>query len=349
MLPEPVMLQAQEEFIDWHRTGMSIMEMSHRSKTFIAVAEAAECSLRDVLNVPSHYHILFMHGGAQGQFSAIPMNLIGDFSWAAYVKTGVWGSLAYNEAVRLCKADVVASAEDKNCTYIPDQSTWLDCNEAAYLHYVDNETVHAVEFPEKPNAIPVPLVADMSSNLLTRPININDYGLIYACAQKNLGPSGITVVIVRDDLLLRRPNSLIPSVFDYRRQVDRKSMVNTPSTFPWYMLGLVVEWVKSEGGLEAMDQRAKSRSKPLYDYLDQTDFFSNPVDKKVRSRMNVIFFLKDDALNEIFLQEALAAGLSGLKGHRLLGGMRASMYNAMPQQGADCLLAFMKDFERRYG
>lgn len=343
------MRQAQEEFMDWHGSGVSVMEFSHRSKEFIGVAEAVEKSLRDLLGIPDNYHVLFMHGGAQTQFAAIPMNIMGDFSRAAYVQTGVWGGIAIDEAKRLCKADLIASSEDRGFTYIPEQNTWADCSDAAYLHYVDNETVHAVEFPKKPKGINVPLVVDMSSNLLTRPINVEDYGLVYACAQKNLGPSGVTVVIVRDELLERKPYDLIPRVFDYRGQVQKKSMVNTPATFPWYMLGLVAEWVKDQGGLVEMDKRAKARSKPLYDYLYQTDFYRSPVDWAVHSRMNVVFFLQDEKLNERFLQEALEAGMASLKGHRVVGGMRASMYNAMPQEGADCLLEFMKDFEKRNG
>lgn len=350
MLPEDVLRQVHEELWDWHGHGMSVMEFSHRCEEFIGIAESAELSLREVLNVPHNYHILFMHGGSQGQFSAIPLNLMADFSHASYVHTGVWSGIAIDEAKRLCKqVDVIASSEETHFTTIPDQDSWGDCRDAAYLHYVDNETVQAVEFPEKPKNIDVPFIVDMSSNLLTRPINIEDYGLVYACAQKNLGPAGITVVIVRDDLLSRKPHDAIPRIFDYRRQVDKKSMVNTPATFPWYVLGLVVEWVKTEGGVEVMDQRAKARSKLLYDYLDQTGFYAAPVEKSVRSRVNVVFFLKDDNLTEHFIQESIEAGMSGLKGHRVLGGIRASMYNAMPQEGADCLLAFMKDFEKRYG
>lgn len=349
MLPEAVMRQAKEEFMDWHGSGMSVMEISHRSKEFIGVAEAAEESLRDLLKIPHNYHVLFMHGGSQGQFSAIPMNIMGDFKRAAYVHTGVWGGIAIDEAKRLTSADVVASAEDKAFTCIPEQSTWSDCSNAAYLHYVDNETVHAVEFPKMPEGIDVPLVVDMSSNLLSRPVDVHRYGIIYACAQKNLGPSGMTVVIVRDDLLERKPFEMIPRIFDYRRQVQKSSMVNTPATFPWYMIGLVADWVKDEGGLVEMDKRAKARSKPLCEYLSQTEFYHSPVDPAVQSRMNVVFFLKDESLNERFLQEALDAGMAGLKGHRVVGGMRASMYNAMPQAGADCLLQFMKDFEKRYG
>jgi len=350
MLPEPVMRQIKEELIDWHGIGISIMELSHRCSEFIGVAEAAEQSLRDLLNIPYNYHILFMHGGGQGQFSAIPMNLMDDYSHAAYVQTGVWGKIAIDEAKRLCKkVTVIANSEDKNHTYIPDQKTWSNCSDAAYLHYVDNETVNGVEFVEPPKNMSIPLIVDMSSNLLSRPIKIEDYGLIYACAQKNLGPSGITVVIVKDELLSRKPYDRIPRIFDYRRQAEKQSMVNTPSTFPWYVIGLVTEWVKAEGGLAEMDRRAKQRSKLLYDFIDQSDFYSNPVDPAVRSRMNVIFFLKDESLNERFLQQAVEVGLSGLKGHRLLGGMRASMYIAMSQAGADALVDFMKDFEKQYG
>ena len=344
------MRQAQQEFMDWHGTGMSIMEISHRSKEFIGVAEAAEENLRDLLKVPRNYHLLFMHGGSQGQFSAIPMNIIDNFSHAAYVHTGVWSGIALEEANRLTnKVKLIACSADKNFTYIPDQNTWAEHEGAAYLHYVDNETVHAVEFPKPPKNINVPLVVDMSSNLLTRSVNVEDYGIIYACAQKNLGPSGITLVIIRDDLLDRTPHDLTPRILNYRLQVKKKSMVNTPPTYSWYMVGLVAEWVKAQDGLDAMDKQAKARSKPLYDYLDQTEFYHCPVDPAARSRINVIFFLHDEKLNEHFLQEALESGMSGLKGHRVLGGMRASMYNAMPQAGADQLLAFMKDFEKKHG
>jgi len=348
MLPESVMRQAQEEFMDWHGMGMSVMELSHRSKEFIAVAEEAERDLRELLSVPKNYHVLFMHGGSQGQFAAVPMNLLGDHKKAAYVQTGVWGKIAIDEGARFCDAQVVASSEDRNHTYVPEQSTWEACEDAAYLHYIDNETVNAVEFSKPPEGLDIPLVVDMSSNLLSRPINVSDFGLIYACAQKNLGPSGITVVIVRDDLLERKPIPTTPKIFDYRQQVKKNSMVNTPATYPWYLLGLVTKWVKEKGGLIEMNKRAEQRSQLLYDYVDQSEFYSNPVAPNARSRMNVIFMLRDESLNEKFVKEALEANISGIKGHRLLGGMRASMYNAMPQTGAEALLSFMQDFEMSF-
>jgi len=349
MLPNSVMQQAQDEFMDWHETGMSVMEISHRGKDFIAIAEETENTLRDILNIPSNYHVLFMHGGSQGQFSAVPMNFLDERKKAAYVQTGVWGKIAIAEANRFCDAKVIASAEDRNHTYIPAFNDWESCEDAAYLHYVDNETVNGVEFSQVPAGFDVPLVVDMSSNLLSRPVNVSDFGLIYACAQKNLGPAGITIVIIRDDLLAREPQFTIPKILDYSKVADKKSMLNTPPTYPWYMVGLVAKWVKEQGGLEEMHQRALRRSQLLYDFIDQSEFYSNPVDSSVRSRMNVIFMLRDESLNQQFIDDALKANISGVKGHRLLGGMRASMYNAMPQAGAEALLAYMQGFEKRFG
>jgi phosphoserine aminotransferase len=349
MLPESVMQQAQEELMDWHGRGVSIMEMSHRCKDFMAVADATETALREALQVPDNYRVLFLHGGAAGQFAAIPMNLMSDFSYAAYVQTGIWSKIAVEEADRFTTVKVVANSEQDQYTVIPDEAAWGSYDDAAYLYYTDNETVHGIEFPVSPQKSQVPLVADMSSNLLTRPVNVSDFGLIFACSQKNLGPAGMSVVIVRDDLLSRKKLSNMPSIFDYSLQSSKGSMLNTPATFPWYMIGLVVDWVKEQGGLKVMDQRAKARSQPLYDYIDQTEFYSNSVNKAVRSRINVIFTLSQNSLEDVFLKEAAVAGMPGLKGHRSLGGVRASMYNAMPQKGADCLLSFMKDFEKRHG
>ena len=349
MLPEAVMARAQSEFMNWQQSGSSVMELSHRSAEFIALAESVELKLRQLLTVPDDYHVLFLHGGARGQFSAIPMNLMGDASHAAYVVTGIWGQQAHQEAESLCKTSVIASTQSSQFTHIPDQSTWLPAGEAAYCHFVDNETVNGVEFPVRPTSLGVPWVADMSSNLLTRPVSVADYGLIYACAQKNLAPAGITVVIVKSSLLERRPMSFMPTIFDYRLQAKKGSMVNTPATFPWYMLGLVCDWVVAEGGVAAMDQRARARSEPIYAYLDATDFYRCPVAAPARSRMNVVFRCPDADLDALFVKAAATEGMTGLKGHRVVGGIRASMYNAMPQAGADQLLEFMKTFAQRYG
>lgn len=349
MLPEDVMQQARAEFLDWHGTGMSVMEISHRSDEFIAIAQESEKDLREILNIPSNYHVLFLHGGGRSQFAMVPMNLIGQYKKAAYIQTGIWGKLSIEEARRFCAVDIIADAEPTRFTTIPDISTWKSLDAAAYLSYVDNETVNGVEFPFVPNIREdVPLVCDMSSNILSREIDISKFGLIYACAQKNMGIAGVTIVILRDDLLQREPMQPIPSMFEYRQHVDKESMLNTPPVYPWYMAGLIFKWMKAQGGVAALEKRNAHKAKKLYDYLEKTSFYSNPVEPRYRSRMNVIFTLPTKELDDHFVQEADKIGLNGLRGHRYLGGIRVSMYNAMPEAGIDALIAFMEDFETRY-
>lgn len=348
-LPLEVLAEVQDAFLDWENQGASILEISHRSAAFDEVADASVAAFRALLSIPDNYHVLFMPAGGRGQFSMVPMNLLGGKRKAAYVNTGLWGSLSHEEAMHYCDAQVVASGEPDQFRSIPAQSTWADFSDAAYLYTVDNETINGVEFPFIPETGDVPLVSDMSSNLLSRPFDINRYGLIFACAQKNIGPAGITVVIIRDDLLAREPIRDTPAMFRYKNHADNRSFFNTPPTFAWYVCGLVLKWVQREGGVSVMAERSARKSAKLYACIDQSDFYQNQVDLAVRSRMNVPFTLADAALDGVFLQEAKAAGLIGLKGHRYVGGMRASLYNAMPEEGVDALVTFMQDFERRHG
>ena len=348
MLPRPVMEAAQAEFLDWRGSGLSVMEFSHRGKDFMALAHEIEQDFRGLLAIPKNYHVLFLHGGAQTQFSAIPMNLLDNFKSAAYVNTGFWGKKASAEASRYTNVSLIADTESAGFLSVPPQSAWGDFSKDAYLYYVDNETINGVEFPFVPAAGDVPLICDMSSNLLSRPIDVSKYGLIYACAQKNLGMAGIAIVIVRDDLLQRKPLPIIPSILDYRKQIEMHSMFNTPPTFAWYMTGKVFEWIKREGGLSVMEARNREKAKMLYDIIDQSDFYTNKVEKSARSLMNVPFCLPIPDLDARFLIEAEKQGLVGLKGHKLGGGIRASIYNAMPIEGVRLLADFMVDFRSRH-
>lgn len=345
-LPEPVLQRAADEMLDWHGCGMSVMEMSHRGKQFVEIASGAEQTLRELMQVPDNYRVLFLQGGASGMFSAAPMNLLRGASRADYVNTGAWSKKAIAEARKYCQVNVAAASPDGELT-IPPQADWQLSDDAAYLHYTPNETISGVEFHWVPEAS-APLVVDMSSTLLSRPINVADYGMIYAGAQKNIGPAGITVVIVRDDLL---GNALpqTPAVWDFKAQADADSMLNTPPTYAWYIAGLVFEWIRDSGGLQAMGERNRRKAETLYQAIDGSDFYRNPVDPACRSWMNVPFILADAELDKVFLKEAAEQGLHTLAGHRSVGGMRASIYNAMPQQGVDALVAFMQDFERRHG
>ena len=343
-LPDEVMKQAYAEFFDWQNTGCGAMEVSHRSPEFIALAKQTEVDLRTLLNVPDNYKILFFPGGAQAQFSMIPMNLLDGFSYAAYARTGTWSRLAYQEACRYGTMRLVADGEASGYTAIPDESTWLDYSDAAYLYYCDNETVHGLEFNSIPDAGNVPIICDMSSNLLTRQFDINRFGMVFACSQKNLGPAGITVVIIREDLLQRKSMPMTPSLFNYKKMFDKESMMNTPATYSWYVLSLVLKWVIEQGGVAEMERRAIARSTKVYAALDQYDTFINSVDPANRSRINPIFHFSDESLKEKFLVEAKQQGLVSLKGHRSVGGIRASMYNAMPEAGADALVKFLKQF-----
>jgi phosphoserine aminotransferase len=348
-LPLEVLEQAREELTDWRGSGMSVMEVSHRSKAFVAVAEQAESRLRSLLAVPAGYKVLFLQGGATGQFAAIPMNLTAPGAIVDYVSTGTWSKKAIGEAKRLqLTVSIAADEAASGYTSAPEQGALRLTPGAAYLHYTPNETIGGVEFPYVPQSGSVPLVADMSSTILSRPIDVARFGLIYAGAQKNIGPSGLCVVIVREDLLGRaRPGT--PSVWDYQAMAAEGSMLNTPPTFGWYICGLVLEWVQAQGGLEAMAARNRAKAELLYRTIDDSGFYRNPVAKPCRSWMNVPFTLARPELDAVFLSEARAAGLVSLEGHRSVGGMRASIYNAMPLEGVRALVDFMREFQRRHG
>jgi phosphoserine aminotransferase len=347
VLPLPVLEQARDELLEW-QDGASVMEVSHRGRAFMAVAERAEADLRGLLAIPGNYRVLFMQGGATLQFAAVPMNLAAAGEPADYVHTGHWSERAIKEARRF--VDVAIAADEAASSYmtVPDAAAIRPRHGAAYLHYTPNETIGGVEFPYVPDTGGVPLVADMSSTLLSRPIDVSRFGLIYAGAQKNIGPAGITVVIVRDDLARgARPGT--PSVLDYRAVAEAGSMLNTPPTFAWYCAGLVFQWLIREGGLAEIARRNRAKADALYAAIDASPFYSNPVARNCRSWMNVPFRLADPELEKPFLAEAHAAGLTHLAGHRSVGGMRASLYNAMPIEGVRALVDFMADFERRHG
>ena len=347
-LPEPVLRQAAEEMLDWHGSGMSVMEMSHRGKEFISIHAEAETLLRELLAVPANYKVLFMQGGAIGENAIVPMNLIGRTGKADYISTGDWSKKSIKEAKSYGKINVAASGEAGNFTAIPPRDQWKLDPEASYVHICANETIGGVEYHWTPDTGAVPLVADMSSNILSRPFDVAKYGLIYAGAQKNMGPSGVTMVIVRDDLI-GHALPICPSAFNYKLQAENDSMFNTPPTYAIYIAGLVFKHVKQQGGLKAMEEHNKAKAAILYDYLDESKFYRNPVAREDRSLMNVPFKLKDDALDEAFLKGAQARGMIQLKGHRSVGGMRASIYNAMPIEGVKALVAYMKEFEVRNG
>ena len=348
MLPEEVLLQAQAEMLDWHGTGMSIMELGHRGQEFKQVAEQSEADLRELMQIPDNYHVLFLAGGASTQFSMVPLNFFGSTHVADYVDTGIWSKKAIDEAKRFGDVHIPAHMEihhDRSC--IPPQERWLLNPEANYVHYTPNETIEGVEFHWVPNTGDVPLVADMTSMILSRPVDVSRYGLIYAGAQKNIGQAGLTVVIVRDDLV-REALPGTPTLYSYHVQVEHKSFYNTPPTYAWYMASLVLAWMKRKGGIKFFAELNQRKSKKLYDYIDShQDFYMNMVHPDCRSIMNVPFNLTRKELTDEFLNLANEAGLTNLKGHRLAGGIRASMYNAMPEEGVDALLEFMDSFMRK--
>ena len=348
ILPEPVLEQAAQEMLDWHGSGMSVMEMSHRGKEFIGIHAAAEADLRELLKIPQNYKVLFLQGGAAAQFATIPMNLLRGKPGADYVSTGQWSKKAIGEAKKYCKVNVAASSEAGKFSHVPKQSDWKLDPGAAYVHITTNETIGGVEFHWTPDTGSVPLVADASSHILSRPMDVGRYGLIYAGAQKNIGPAGLTIVIVRDDLI-GHAAPITPGVFDYKIQAENDSMYNTPATYGIYIAGLVFQWLKRLGGLAKMEEINISKAALIYDYLDQTEFYRSPVAKEDRSRMNIPFTLRSDTLDKSFLAEAERQGLTQLKGHRSVGGMRASIYNAMPVEGVRTLVQFMKEFERKNG
>lgn len=348
-LPLEVLERARDELVDFAGSGMSIMEMSHRSEIYESVANNAQALLRSLLAVPSNYQILFLQGGATAQFAAVPLNIAGAHRRAAYVNTGIWSSKAIAEAGRyLDEVVIAASTESSGFDRVPDPDEWLDTGPVDYLHYTDNETIGGVEFSSIPATGDAPLVCDMSSNILSRALDVSRFGVIYAGAQKNMGPSGITVVIVREDLL-GHSRIETPSFMNYSVQAKNGSMLNTPPTYPWYLLGLVLEWLERQGGVKAMELASERKSALLYTAIDQSAIFSNPVAVGSRSRMNIPFTLTRTELEALFLQEAREAGLVNLEGHRSVGGFRASLYNAMPYQGVLALVSFMSDFERRHG
>jgi phosphoserine aminotransferase len=347
-LPLVVLERAREELTDWHGSGMSIMEVSHRGPQFKVVAEQAEADLRELLSVPEDYAVLFLQGGATSQFGAVPLNLAGPDDTADYVVTGSWGKKAAAEGGRFLRARIAADAGASNYTEIPPAADWDTDPDAAYLHYTPNETIGGVEFHSVPETGDVPLVADMSSTILSRPIDVSRFGLIYAGAQKNIGPAGLTLLIVRRDLLGRARDGT-PRMLDYAPMAEADSMLNTPPTFAWYVAGLVFAWLLEQGGLPAMAEMNRRKAELLYGAIDASDFFRSPVRPDCRSWMNVPFTLADPDLDKAFLEESAAAGLTNLKGHRSVGGMRASIYNAMPIEGVQALVDFMADFERRRG
>ena len=348
MLPEAVLQRAREEILDWRGTGMSVMEMSHRGKDFIAIAEKAEADVRELLAIPANYKVLFLQGGASGQFAAVPMNLLRGKPSACYVNTGIWSGKAISEAKLYGEVKLAASAKESGFTTIPARASWTLDPQAAYLHYTSNETINGVEFQVIPDAGGLPLVCDMSSNILSRPLDVSQFGVIYAGAQKNMGPAGITLVIVREDLM-GQTLAGTPGIFDYQKQAENGSMLNTPPTYNWYLLGLVLEWLQEQGGVAAMEVRNVRKAEKLYAAIDASPFYSNPVDPACRSRMNVPFRLANPELEKPFAAAAKAAGLVTLEGHRSVGGMRASIYNAMPEAGVDALIGFMAEFERTHG
>lgn len=344
MLPEAVLQRAQQEFLDWNGSGMNTMEMSHRGKEFLSIANQAEADLRDIMAIPDNYKVLFLQGGASAQFTAIPMNLLRGKKTADYFNTGQWSKKAISEAKRYCEVNIVATSEEDGFNSVPDKSTWKLNPDAAYVHYTANETIGGVEFDEIPDVGDVPLVVDLSSTILSRPIDVSKFALIYAGAQKNIGPAGLTIVIVRDDLI----GDIIegaPTTFNYKVQADNDSMYNTPPTYALYLSGLVFDWVKKLGGLAGMEKINQRKAEKLYAAIDGSNgFYKNPVNPQYRSWMNVTFTLDNADLDADFLAGAKQAGLVTLKGHRSVGGMRASIYNAMPEEGVDALIAFMQGF-----
>lgn len=347
-LPAEVLQKARDEMLDWQGSGMSVMEMSHRGDEFVGIAETAERDLRDLAGVSDDYAVLFMQGGASSQFATVPLNLMGADGPADYINTGIWSKKAIAEASRYGRVNVAASSQDVGFTTIPDQSGWKTSPDAAYLHYTPNETIGGLEFDFVPDSGAVPLVADMSSTMLSRPLDVSRFGLIYAGAQKNIGPSGLVVVIIRKDLLGKARRET-PTMMNYQVMADNNSMYNTPATYSWYLAGLVFKWLKAQGGVEAMGRLNQRKASKLYDFVDASDFYANPIAPRFRSWMNVPFTLADDALNDEFLAGANDRQLLNLKGHRSVGGMRASIYNAMPEAGVDALIDYMAEFARERG
>ena len=348
-LPQPVLERAQRELLDWNGMGASVMELSHRGKPFLALAAQAEADLRELASIPDSYAVLFLQGGATQHFAQIPMNLAAEDQGADYIVTGHWGEKAASEAAPYVNVSIAASSREERYLHLPSRDTWRLDPRAAYVHVTPNETIHGVEFHQMPEVGDVPLVADMSSDILSRPIDVRRYGVIYAGAQKNIGPSGLVVMIIRRDLLERAPRPMA-KIFRYADHAANDSMLNTPNTWGWYLAGLTFRWLKEQGGLAAMASQNDAKAAMLYEAIDSSSgYYQNPVALSARSRMNVPFTLHDSKLDSLFLQESEAAGLLALKGHKALGGMRASLYNAVPPAAVAALVAFMRDFAARHG
>lgn len=347
-LPEEVLQQAQTELLDWQGRGLSVMEMSHRSDEFVQIAETAEQDLRELLQVPDNYKVLFVQGGASQQFAQIPLNFMPEGGSADYIDTGIWSRKGADEAARFGTVNIAASAKKLDYFAIPGQNQWQLSKDAAYVHYATNETIGGLQFDWIPETGDVPLIADMSSDILSRPLDISRYGMIYAGAQKNIGPSGLVVVIVREDLL-GRSRSSCPTMLDYKVAADNGSMYNTPPCFAWYLSGLVFKWLKAQGGVAAIAKINEDKQRKLYDFIDASGLYDNPVSRNARSWMNVPFRLASDKLDKAFLAGAEERRLLNLKGHRSVGGMRASIYNAVPMAAVDALIDYMKEFEKEQG
>ncbi len=350
MLPEEVLRQAQNEMLDWHGTGMSIMELGHRGPEFQEMAAQSEADLRELMSIPKNYHVFFLPGGATAQFAMIPLNLLGNKTAADYVDTGIWSRKAIDEATRYATVNVAAQIEKRDhLSFIPHQDQWKLNEGAAYLHYTPNETIDGIEFNWIPNVGDVPLVADMSSMILSRPIDVTQYGVIYAGAQKNMGQAGITVVIVREDLI-KESLPQTPTLYRYRIHADNHSFYNTPPTYSWYIMGLMLAWMKRKGGVTAFYEVNKRKAAKLYGFIDShAEFYQSRIHPECRSLMNAAFTMRDERLTDIFLAEATQVGLTNLKGHRIAGGLRASIYNAMPEEGVDALIQFMSEFAKKNG
>lgn len=340
MLPTEVLEVMRDELLDWHGTGASVMELNHRGKYFPKIMHESEQDLRDLLNIPDNYHVLFLHGGGRLQFSMIPMNFSAEGQVPDYFNTGLWSKIAISEAMNFCNVNQVVNTENESYKLIPESTDWNLNSAAPYVHIVDNETVDGVEFSSTPDVGDVPLISDMSSNILSRPIDVEKYAMVYACAQKNVGPAGVTIVIIRDDLITEQKPKM-SSMLCYKNHVKEHSYYNTPPTLAWYVTGLVLKWIKKQGGLDKMAEINQRKAQKLYNFIDASDIFYNNVNKKDRSRMNVVFNLHDESHIKRFLEESEKAGLTNLKGHHLKGGLRASIYNAMPEAGVDTLINFM--------
>ncbi|SFV62928.1 Phosphoserine aminotransferase [hydrothermal vent metagenome] len=348
MLPESVLKEVQQELLCYKDTKVSIIEMSHRSEAFMQLANEAKQDLKDLMNIPDDYKILFLQGGASAQFSMIPMNLLQDKTKASYVLSGHWSQKAITEAKRFCDVNICTDSSENKFTDIQDFNNWQIDENSAYLHFADNETIAGLEFDYVPE-VEMPLVCDMSSNILSKEIDVSKFGMIYAGAQKNIAPAGMTIVIIKKSLMHDNLMAKAPYLYSYKAQYDNDSMFNTPVTFSWYVAAKVFKWLKNNGGLSAMEIVNKRKATKLYQAIDNSDFYHNPVALKYRSKMNIPFILADDNLNDLFLEQAFSENLVALKGHKSVGGMRASIYNAMPEEGVDALIKFMKDFEKKYG